>query len=309
MSVFYDTIAPEFAGCVAALGNFDGVHAGHRAVISQTVAFARTLNARPAAAVFSPHPRRVFQPDAPAFSLMNNAQRDRALLASGAEAVFHIRFDKALATMTPEAFIKTVLVDQLKLKGVVTGSDFCFGKDRAGNAETLRTLGEKFGLSATTATQIRHEGGDHKISSSDIRAALRDGRVEDASRLMGRPFAIAGEVTKGDQRGRTIGFPTANVYLGDFIRPALGVYATISTLSDGRRFNGVANLGKRPTVDGKDERLEVHLFDFDGDIYGQVLETELIAFIRAEQKFESFEALKRQIAADSDTARSLLEAR
>lgn len=307
MQVIHGPAPDTLRGSVAALGNFDGVHIGHASVMAQACTLAKTLGAIPAGAVFSPHPRRVFQPDGPPFALMNAAQRDQALHKAGAEAVFHIRFDKTLAAMTPEAFVKDILVDQLGLKGVVTGADFCFGKDRAGTAQTLAEIGAEYNLQAITAEKISDANKDQKISSSDIRQALRDGRPEDATRQMGRPFAIAGEVTKGDQRGRTIGFPTANIYLGDYLRPALGVYATRTTLHDGRKIDGVANLGKRPTLEGTDERLEVHLFDFDGDLYGQGLETELISFIRPEEKFDSFAALKDQIVKDSNTARKILQ--
>jgi riboflavin kinase/FMN adenylyltransferase len=306
MSVFYDKIPNEFRGGVAALGNFDGVHAGHVSVVQTAKRLAEELKTFPAVAVFSPHPRRVFQPNGDPFALMSSAQRDRALLESGAEAVFHIRFDRSLSSMTPEAFIKEILVDQLGLAGVVTGVDFCFGKDRAGNAQTLKSIGANHNLTAVTADEISKLASTDKISSSDVRNALRTGQVDEAARLMGRPFAIEGIVTQGDQRGRTIGFPTANIYLGEYLRPALGVYATRSILENGQTISGVANLGRRPTVDGDDERLEVHLFDFEDDLYGQTLETQLLYFIRPERKFDSFDALKDQIAKDSNTARALL---
>jgi riboflavin kinase/FMN adenylyltransferase len=302
----HDGLPDAARGAVVALGNFDGVHRGHAAVIGQAAVLAKTLDAPAGAAVFSPHPRRVFAPDTPPFALMTNAQRVRALAAEGAQIVHHIAFNRALAAMSPDAFVDEVLHAGLGLKGVVTGADFCFGKGRAGSAYDLQTLCAARGIETRIAEAVSASGDAEKISSSAIRNALREGRPEVAAALLGRPFAIEGEVFTGDQRGRLLGFPTANVALGDYLRPAFGVYATRSRLSDGRWVPGVANLGRRPTVDGHSERLEVHLFDFQGDLYGETIETELVAFIRPEQKFDGLDALKAQIAADSDSARKQL---
>ena len=309
MAVFHGyTDLPDAArGAVAALGNFDGVHRGHRAVIETACALGRDLDAPCAAAVFSPHPRTVFQPDAPPFALMTDGQRARALKAAGVGAVFHIPFDRAMAAMTPEQFVRDVLAEGLGLKGVVTGADFCFGKDRAGDAEALKALGARYGVTARIADAVKIDGAPDKISSSTVRAALRDGDARAAAGLLGRPFAIEGVVSQGDQRGRLLGFPTANIALGEYLRPKFGVYAVIAHLPDGRTVPGVANLGSRPTVDGTEARLEAHLFDFEGDLYGQQLEVELIDFIRPEQKFDGLDALTAQIAADSAMARKMLE--
>lgn len=311
MSVYHGHAGlPDAArGAVAALGNFDGVHRGHRAVIEAAKALAEALGAPAAAAVFTPHPRLVFQPSAEPFALMSDAQRVRGLQASGVELVHHIAFDRALAAMTPEAFVEDVLARGLGLKGVVTGADFCFGKDRAGNATALKEIGARFGIEARVAEAVSVDGMDHKISSSDIRQALREGAPEAAAELMGRPFAIEGEVSEGDKRGRTIGFPTANIALGAYVRPAFGVYAVINRLPGGRAVPGVANLGRRPTVEGTEARLETHLFDFAEDLYGQTVEVELVSFIRGETKFDGLDQLKAQIARDCDTARSLLARR
>lgn len=308
MSVYHGHSGlPQAArGAVLALGNFDGVHCGHAAVIAEAKTLAAELGATPGAAVFSPHPRLLFQPDAEPFALMSEAQRVRALQAEGAEIIHHIVFDHALSQMSPEAFVDEVLHDGLGAAGVVTGADFCFGKGRAGSAGDLQRLCVERGVACRIAKAVAFEDAEAKISSSDVRAALRDGDPARAAALLGRPFAIEGAVQKGDQRGRTIGFPTANIALGPYVRPAFGVYATRSRLDDGRIAPGVANLGRRPTVDGTEARLEVHLFDFAEDLYGRTLETELIAFIRAEKKFDGLEALKAQIAADSETARALL---
>ncbi|GGG97216.1 riboflavin biosynthesis protein [Glycocaulis albus] len=295
---------------VAALGNFDGVHAGHRVVLGHARDLAASIGSVPVAAVFSPHPRRLFRPDEPPFRLMNDAQRERALLAAGAQRVDTIRFDAALAAMTPEEFVREVLVGQLALDGVVTGADFCFGKGRAGNAETLKALGAQYRLAVTIApTLVAERLSDRaKFSSSAVRHALREGDVKTAAELLGRPWAIEGEVAHGDKRGRTLGFPTANISLGEYLRPKAGVYAVKAVLP-GRAepVGGVANIGKRPTVDGTEERLEVFFFDYSGDLYSQTLEVELIGFIREERRFDGLDALKRQIAADSAEARALLD--
>jgi len=297
---------------VAALGNFDGVHAGHCAVLDHARDLAARIGSQPVAAVFSPHPRRLFRPDDPPFRLMSDAQRERALLAAGAARVDTIPFDKALAAMTPEEFVRDVLVNRLALDGVVTGADFCFGTGRAGNAGTLKALGAQFGLAVAIAPTLiadsLHDRG--KFSSSAVRHALRDGDVETAANLLGRPWAIEGEVAHGDKRGRTLGFPTANIALGEYLRPKAGVYAVQARLP-GRDapVGGVANIGKRPTVEGTEERLEVYFFDFSGDLYGQTLGVELLGFIREERRFDGLEALKAQIAADSASARALLDRR
>ena len=302
----YSDLPEVSRGCVAALGNFDGVNRGHRAVIETACAFAQSLNAPCAAAVFTPHPRQVFAPDAPPFLLMSDAQRVRALKAAGAQAVFHIPFSKAMAAMTPEVFVREVLAEGLGLRGVVTGADFCFGKDRAGDAAALTALGAEFGVAVKIAEAVNLADASGKISSTTVRHALREGDVKAAAALLERPFAIEGVVSQGDQRGRLLGFPTANIALGEYLRPTFGVYAVRAHLPSGQIVPGVANLGSRPTVDGTEARLEAHLFDFEGDLYGQVLEVDLIDFIRPEQKFDGLDALKAQIAADSATARELL---
>ncbi|MEQ8405902.1 MAG: bifunctional riboflavin kinase/FAD synthetase [Oceanicaulis sp.] len=311
MSVYHGHAGlPQTArGAVAALGNFDGVHRGHAAVIGEAKALAAALGAPSAAAVFTPHPRLIFQPDAEPFALMSETQRVRALQAEGVEIVHHIAFDRTLASMTPEAFVETVLARGLGLAGVVTGSDFCFGKDRAGDAAALKQIGARHGIEARIAKAVSDDGAEGKISSSDVRKALRAGEPEAAAALLGRPFAIEGAVAEGDKRGRTIGFPTANMALGGYVRPAFGVYAVRARLGDGRTVPGVANLGRRPTVEGTEARLETHLFDFTEDIYGRTLEVELLSFIRGETKFDGLDQLKAQIATDCDTARKILAAR
>lgn len=304
--ILADEPAPGPArGSVAALGNFDGVHEGHRAVLAHAATLAARLEAPVSAAVFKPHPRRYFKPDAAPFRLMSDPQRERALEAAGAAHVFAIPFDRELASMTPEAFVERVLAGRLGLAGLVTGADFRFGKDRAGGADALRTIGAAFGIIAETAPEVR--AGACKVSSTRVREALQAGEPERAAALLGRPFAIEGEVVAGDRRGRTLGFPTANIPLGDYLRPAFGVYAVRARVDgEGVWRPGVANLGRRPTVDGTDERLETHLFDFEGDLYGRTLEVALEAFLRGERRFDGLEALRAQIAADSARARARL---
>jgi len=310
MQIFhgYTGLPGAARGAVAALGNFDGVHLGHQAVMAQAADLARTLDAPAAAAVFNPHPRRVFQPDSEPFALMTDAQRVRALGEAGAALVHHIPFDRALAAMTPERFVAEVLDDGLGLTGVVTGADFCFGKDRSGNAQALQDLGAARGLTVAIARPVSTQEQAGKISSSDVRQALRAGDPERAAALLGRPFAIEGVVSQGDQRGRTLGFPTANVALGEYVRPAFGVYAVRVDLGAGEAIPGVANIGRRPTVDGTQARLEAHLFDVSADLYGRRISCALVAFLRPEQRFDGLDALKAQIAEDCETARRLLGA-
>lgn len=302
----YDALDPALTGGVAALGNFDGVHRGHLSVMETARALAAELGVPAVAAVFKPHPRRYFKPDTAPFRLMSDAQRVRALGHAGAVRVHHIPFGPELAAMSPDDFARIVLKDGLGLDGVVTGADFHFGKDRAGDARALKRLGEQYGFTARTAPEIA--AGEEKISSTAIRKALEAGDPQRAAELMGRAFAIEGVVTRGDQRGRQLGFPTANIALGDYQRPEFGVYAVRARRPGESAWRaGVANIGKRPTVAGLDERLEVHLFDFEADLYGVTLEVALDHFIRPERKFDGLDQLKAQIAADSETARRLLE--
>lgn len=303
----YEALDPALKGGVAALGNFDGVHRGHLSVIETARALATQLGTEPVAAVFKPHPRRYFKPDTGPFRLMSDGQRVRALAQAGAVRVHHIPFGPVLAAMSPRDFARRVLKEGLGLDGVVTGADFHFGKDRAGDAGVLAALGHELGFAVRTAPEIG--AGEQKISSTAIREALAAGDPERAAGLMDRAFAIEGVVTRGDQRGRQLGFPTANIALGDYQRPRFGVFAVRARQPGNAQWRpGVANLGRRPTVEGLDERLEVHLFDFEADLYGVTLEVALDHFIRPEKKFDGLDALKAQIAADSQAARRLLGA-
>jgi riboflavin kinase/FMN adenylyltransferase len=294
-------------GAVIALGNFDGVHLGHQVVLGDAAGLAQRLGAPLGVVLFAPHPRRFFAPDAPHFRLMSADRRNRTLEGFGATQLHELAFNADMARMNPEEFVETVLHAGLGVRGIVTGSDFRFGVGRAGAASDLSRLAQERGIEVMFA-DLRGNGAD-KISSTRIRKAIHDGDMAAARQLLGRDWAIDGLVSAGDQRGRTIGFPTANIELGDFVRPAYGVYAVRVGIngSDVTR-PGVANLGKRPTVDGSTELLEVHLFDFDNDLYDCELAVEFHDFIRAEQKFDGLDTLKSQIAKDAVEARRVLKA-
>lgn len=297
-------LGPGSRGASVALGSFDGVHRGHQAVIALAAKAARSLNAALAAATFDPHPRRWFAPEGEPFQLTNPDQQARAVAALGVERLYRLRFDAQMAALNADAFVREVLIEGLGVRHVAVGPDFSFGRDRTGTPERLAALGSEHGFGVSIATLL--QTGGEKCSSTAIRAALREARPERAAEMLGRPFAIEGVVVHGDHLGRTIGFPTANVALGESVRPAQGIYASRTRLADGREVAGVAYIGRRPTVDGLDERLEVNLFDFDEDIYGQTLETDLIAFLRGDQRFDGLESLKAQMSKDCAAARALL---
>ena len=297
---------PErFRGAAVAIGAFDGVHRGHKAVIAQARAAADGLGAPLAVVSFDPHPRRWFQPDAAPFRLMTTGQMARALAPLGVDRLYLLPFDAAMAAMTDEAFAREVLADGLGIVHAAIGFDFTYGKDRTGSPEGLRRHGEALGFGVTIVDRIDDPDG-LKLSSSGVREALKAGDMPRAAAILGRPFAIEGEVIHGDKRGRTIGVPTANVTMGDYMRPAYGVYATRTRLPDGRAIDGVANLGVRPMFEIDQPLLEVWLFDFDGDLYGQTVETELVALLRGEMTFDGLDALKVQIDADAAAARAVL---
>jgi riboflavin kinase/FMN adenylyltransferase len=294
-------------GGAVALGNFDGVHRGHQALLATTAEHAKALKAPLVALTFEPHPRRFFVTDTAPFRLTLPPAKIRLLGELGVQAVLAQRFDPAFAAISAEAFIDEVLLGGLGARHVVCGYDFTFGSRRGGNVEKLRKMGEKRGFGVTVLDPVMREGEIY--SSTRIREALRAGMAREATELLGHPWEIEGVVEQGDQRGRTIGFPTANVALGEHLRPRFGVYA-VHALIEGQEnkgwLNAVANLGKRPTVGKLQENFEVHLFDFAGDLYGRTLRVQLVDFIRPEMKFAGLEQLKAQIAADGRAARSLL---
>jgi len=300
-----------------AVGAFDGVHRGHRAVIASAREAALRLDAPLAVVSFDPHPRRWFQPDAAPFRLMTPNQMARALAPLGVQRLHLLAFDAEMAAMTDEAFARDVLGgsqvaqgavgqrDGLGIRHAAVGFDFTFGKGRSGSPEALARYGTEAGFTVSVTPRIDDPDG-LKLSSSAVREALKAGDMARAQAILGRPFAIEGEVVHGDKRGRTIGVPTANVRMGDYMRPAYGVYATRSRLADGRVIDGVANLGVRPMFQTPEPLLEVWLFDFAGDLYGQTVETELVAFLRGEMNFDGLDALKTQIDADAQAARAAL---
>lgn len=296
---------PRHRGAVIAVGNFDGVHSGHRTVIGEAASIAQGLACPWGVLTFEPHPRKVFQSDAPPFRLTPLRAKACEIDGMGVDFLFAQRFDMVFSKQQASTFIADYLVAGLGVRHVVAGYDFKFGYQRQGTCETLLAEGQRLGFDFTVVSAASDDGGG-LYSSSRVREVLSDGDVAAAAEILGRPFSISGIVRTGDQLGRTIGFPTANVSLGQYIQPAFGVFAVRVTLADGRIIDGVANLGMRPTVGGTAPRLEVNLFDFDEDLYGQRIETALIARVRAEKKFDGLDALKAQIARDVDEARRLL---
>ena len=298
-------IPDHLAGAIVALGNFDGFHAGHQAVAGRAIDWARAEGRPAIIATFDPHPMRHFRPDTPPFRLTTLDQRQRLFAAAGADAMLVFAFDGDLASLSARAFAEQRLVTRLRVGGVVTGADFTFGKGRDGNVDVLAALGEELGFGAQTVTAV--DDGAGTISSSRIRDLLVEGRPRDAAALLTRPFVVEAVVEPGAQLGRQLGYPTANMRLGNYLRPKYGIYAVRGTLPDGRVLDGVANLGVRPTIAGQaEELLEPYFFDFSGDLYGQTIEVALIDFLRPEAKFDDLEALKAQMAKDCDAARIAL---
>ena len=299
-------VPERLRGGIVALGNFDGFHKGHQAVVGRALTRARAERRPLLVAAFDPHPVRFFKPDAPPFRLTTLDQRERLFEAAGADAMIVFRFNAALASVTAEDFVSDCLISGIGAAGVVTGEDFTFGKGRGGNLALLTELGRDRGISVDSVAPVLQDGAP--VSSSRIREALKAGDCENAARLLTRPFAIEGRVEHGDAVGRTLGYPTANISLGKYLRPRFGIYAVRGRLADGRTLDGAASLGIRPTFTPPRELLEPHFFDFDGDLYGQTIEVELISFLRPEETFDSLPALTAQIALDCDEARRRLAA-
>ncbi len=304
-----DPMPADARGAVVAIGNFDGVHRGHRGVIAETRRIAAELGAPSAVLTFEPHPRRLFQPDAAPFRLSSLASKARALEALGVDLMYVYAFDRAFAQVTAEDFIGDVLAGRLGVRHVVVGEDFAFGHRRAGNVALLRARGPAAGFGLTPAPKVLE--GDAVISSNTIRAALRAGDPAAAARLLGHSWEIEGEVVHGDARGRELGFPTANVDMDDYLQPARGIYAVRAGFEeDGRTHwhDGAASFGLRPQFAGQDLRMEVFLMDFAGDLYGRTLRVRFHAFLRGERKFDDVAALVVQIKRDVADARTALAA-
>jgi riboflavin kinase/FMN adenylyltransferase len=297
-------IPDTLKGSIVALGNFDGFHLGHQAVVGRAVARAFHERRPVIVATFDPHPVRFFKPDLPPFRLTNLDQREQLFAHAGADAMLVFEFGPKLAAMDAEEFIADVLAKRIGAAGVVTGDDFTFGKGRTGDVQLLKSLGANHGVTAEAVPQVLVEGV--RVSSGRIREALITGDSGTATRLLSRDYAIEGVVQNGDARGRELGYPTANLVLGDYQRPRYGIYAVRVTLDDGAEHPGVANLGVRPTFDPPQELLETHLLDYSGDLYGWRMEVALHAFIRPEQKFDSIAALVAEMRRDEEAARKLL---
>ena len=301
-----DPIPATLRGAVIALGNFDGFHRGHQAVAGEAIDWAHAEGRPSIIATFDPHPVRFFKPDVPPFRLTTLEQRQELYLAAGATAMLVFHFDADLAGTSAEDFIRTILIDRLGAHGVVTGSDFTFGKGAKGNVDLLKTMGGALGLESCVVEAVEKDG---IVSSSRIREALRDGDPQLAADLLTRPFAIRGVVEHGDKRGRTIGYPTANIAIDEYLRPKYGIYAvTGRILQTGEVLKGAANIGIRPQFEPPKELLEPYFFDFSRDLYGQEIEVAFHHFLRGEAKFDSLDDLMVQMEKDCDEARRLLSA-
>ena len=292
-------------GAIVALGNFDGFHLGHQAVVGEAVAWAKAEGRPTIVATFDPHPVRHFAPHVPPFRLTSLDQREEKFAAAGADAMLVFNFDDELAATSAEEFITRLLAEKVGAAGVVTGEDFTFGKDRGGNRTVLQEVGAKHGIQARAVAPVMDRG--MVVSSSRIRDALKAGECAEAARLLTGPFAVRGSVIHGDKRGRTIGFPTANMEMGAYLRPRFGIYAVSGRImDDGTELKGAANLGIRPTFDPPKELLEPYWFDFEGDLYGRELEVRFHHFLRPEAKFDSLDDMIAQLHRDCQVARDWL---
>ena len=298
----------DIRGAVIVIGNFDGLHKGHQEVIAAAREVADKSGGPLVMMTFSPHPQRFFQPDGKPFRLTPFRAKVRAIAELGIDILLVCRFDKRLSSLSAEEFLESILYNGIGASHVVVGHDFTFGKQRLGNPELLKLKSKKYGFNVTIVSPQKDVYGV-VYSSSIIRSYLNDGFPEKAAATLGRLWEIEGRVMKGDQRGRTIGFPTANIDPIQYVQPALGVYAIrvgVKLLGNIQWFDGVANLGIRPTVYGDRILLESHLFDFEADLYEKYLRIAFVAYIRPEEKFKNLDALKTQISIDSKNSRKIL---
>jgi riboflavin kinase / FMN adenylyltransferase len=306
-----DPVPQGLHGAILALGNFDGLHLGHQAVVGEALDWARAEGRPCIVATFDPHPMCFFRPDTEPFRLTTLDQRQDLLAAMGVDAMLVFHFDAEFAGIGAESFVRDLLVGHVGAKGVVTGQDFTFGKARSGDPAAVNAYGGPLGLSGRTVAAVHDAEGP--ISSSRIRTALKAGDCQTAAALLSRPFAIRGIVQHGDKLGRTIGFPTANLSLGTYLRPRFGIFAVTGRVltgpqADGRMLHGAANLGVRPTFDPPKELLEPYFFDFSGDLYGQEIEVAFHHYLRPEARFDNVDTLMAQMQRDCDEARKLLSA-
>ncbi|MEZ5715771.1 MAG: bifunctional riboflavin kinase/FAD synthetase [Paracoccaceae bacterium] len=302
-------VSPADKGASAAIGNFDGVHLGHRSVIDIARAEGARIGAPLGIVTFEPHPRQYFAPDAPPFRLMSSAARAHRLEKLGVERLYELNFNAALSGLSPEEFASRVITQGLGLRHVVVGADFCFGKGRAGDVNDLRRFGDAMGFGVTVAELL--EGAQGEVSSTAIRQALSDGRPRDAAAMLGHWHRIEGSVIGGDQRGRVLGFPTANMSIEGLHPPRFGVYAVLADVLDGPfkgSYHGAASMGVRPMFGENKPNLETFLFDFSGDLYGARVSIGLVDYLRPEEKFDSLDALIAQMDADCARARDILAA-
>lgn len=302
----YQFVPPQDRGASAAIGNFDGVHLGHQSVIE----IAR--NAAPKAPLgivtFEPHPREYFAPKGPSFRLTNSKSRAHRLEKLGVDLLYELPFNTALSELTPLEFAKNVLADGLGLTHVVIGADFCFGKGRKGTAEDLEALGQQLGFGVTIAPLVK--SSQSQVSSTNIRHAISEGRTRDAAKMLGHWHRIDGPVIGGEQRGRELGFPTANMSIDGLHPPKFGVYAVMVDVLDGPNqgsYRGAASVGVRPMFGENQANIETYLFDFSGDLYGANLSVALVEYLRPEMKFDGLDALIAQMDADCATCRQILD--
>lgn len=308
-------LPPEARGAVVVLGNFDGVHRGHRALIAKAHAVAETTGAAIGVVTFEPHPRQVFRPDDPPFRLTPMHIKTRLLAEAGVDLLFVLTFDADFAAQSADTFVDDILAGGLGISHAIAGHDFRFGKGRAGDADFLTAAGARHGFGVTIVDPQAHETGT-VFSASEVRRSLEAGDPLRAAEILGRPWEIEGRVVKGDQRGRTLGYPTANIDMADFLRPAYGVYAIRAAVDQAEAaraggaplawINGVANLGIRPMWRTDRPMLEAHLFDFSGDLYGKHLRVQMVGFLRGEMRFDGVDPLIEQMNRDSANARAIL---
>ena len=288
----------------AVIGNFDGVHRGHLEVLKNAKEFSSKSNLPLSVLTFDPHPREFFSKENTNFLLQTLLDKAEALSKNNIDYLINLKFDDLLSELSPEQFVEKVLSESLSLKHIFVGKDFKFGKDRAGDINSLKSFGLKYRI-GLSSIKLKNQDGT-SISSTKIRNNLKKGKIKEANELLGRPYMISGLVIEGDKRGRQIGFPTANISLGKLIRPAFGVYAVLIEGIENKVLRGIANIGRRPTVNDRGVLLEVNIFDFNEDIYGKKIFISLIDFIRDEKKFDGIENLKKQIVMDVKLSKSIL---
>ena len=303
----YQYVDADDTNAVAAIGNFDGVHLGHQSVLKKVHSLAKNLNAPMGVVTFEPHPRSYFAPDAPNFRLMSSSAKATRLEKLGVSKLYELNFNAALSKLNPEEFARNVLSEGLKLRHVLVGEDFCFGKDRKGNVKILKDLGADLGFGVSSLELIKGKHGE--ISSTSIRNLLSEGKPKEAASHLGHWHRIEGPVVGGEQRGRVLGYPTANMELSGLHIPKIGVYAVLIDILDGPykgSFKGAASIGVRPMFGKNSPNLETYIFDFSGDIYGAQISIALVEYLRPELSFDSVETLVEQMAYDCEKAKEML---